>query len=200
MLGAFSERTKRKVGDEMEVPLNLLVIEANFLPDNIGTGESLFEFSGDITPEKLIKVPSGLAMIVFRLTTEPPIIQPILPEALFQTSPMQWLATAPDGSLGGSPKLTPDMFVFQRIGDKVVTLLDFNSNLIDEEVEKNHWFNLVVTYGGTTYGSDPVIVNEPPDPPVPDDGRRHRTTDRAARESPRPAVKSRTRGARTSAR
>jgi len=46
----------------------------------------------------------------------------------------------------------------QRVGDYHVTLLDFNS----ATEPLSHRFNVVVAYMGQTYGSDPIIINEPP--------------------------------------
>ena len=190
-----------------ELLLNYFSIDVEFLPENIGTSDSLFEFTmdGEVLPDKRIIVFPGITMLIFTLRTRPPIVGPAPPPAVFQTSPIQWFETVREGPEAGlnsnAPTQTPGMFLVQRLGDTVLTLVDFNSNPFDTDFDKNHWFNLVVTFSdGKTYGSDPVIVNEPPDPPVPDDGRRHQTTDGAARESPRPAVRSRTRGARTRAR
>jgi hypothetical protein len=145
------------------VELSRKVIEVTFHPENIGTESSIFTFSGDIElPAKTIKIPQGIGMIIFNLLTAPTTANPAPPPALFQTAPVEWFETTPEGIATNVPKLAPHMFVFQRIGDTTLTLLDFNSNQIDTDFDKNHPFNLVITYDGQTYGSDPVIVNEPP--------------------------------------
>jgi hypothetical protein len=139
--------------------LSRLVIEVTFHPENIGTDSSIFTFGGDITlPEKVITVPQGIGMIIFNLQTQPATAG----QAVFQTSPIEWLGTTPEGKSTGIPVLAPHMFVFQRIGDNILTLIDFNSNQFDTDFDKNHPFNLVVLYNSQTYGSDPTIVNEPP--------------------------------------
>ncbi|HTQ80438.1 MAG TPA: hypothetical protein VMM92_10615 [Thermoanaerobaculia bacterium] len=143
----------------LPLPLNLFRIEATFHPENIGvSGAPLLTYSGDITPDREVSVPAGIALIVFNLNTSPS--SPI--KALFQTSPVQWFETQLDGTNSRVPTLLPDMFMFQRIGDTTVTLLDFNSNQLNSDFDKNHWFNLVLSYDGATYGSDPMIINEPP--------------------------------------
>src|SRR5262249_59681406 len=114
-----------------------------FQPENIGSGSSLFTFSGDIedpTTLKLIKIPSGIGIIVFNLSTAPGAPY----QAVFQTSPIEWLEITPEGGTTNLPTLAPHMFVFQRIGNNTVTLIDFNSNQFDTDFDKNHPFNLVV--------------------------------------------------------
>jgi hypothetical protein len=138
------------------IPVHLLEIFATFHPGNIGTSNPLFTFSGDIEGTT-IRVPRGLAMIVFHLETDPPTIP-----ALFQTSPVQWFGTDLNGNSTGRPVETPGMFVVQRADENSVTLLDYNVNRRDSAPDMIHWFNLVVAYDGKTYGADPTIVNEPP--------------------------------------
>ena len=149
----------------IELPLNLLRIQVTFNPDNIGSLDPeenpLFTFSGDIEGTN-IPIPSGIAMIVFNLDTAPTTILPAPAPAVFQTSPIQWFETAEGGSSTNNPTLLPGMFMFQRIGDTTVTLLDFNSNQSEELVNTNHWFHIVVVYNTFTYGSDPTIINQPP--------------------------------------
>lgn len=147
--------------------LQRLVIEATFHPDRIGNPDPemfpLFTFSGDIDPStREITVRQGIAMIIFNLNAEQ-IGTPPFPEVMFQTDPIQWFKTAENGGSTGNPALAPHMFMFQRIGDKTVTLIDFNSNQSHAPVDENHVFNLVVTYNNNTYGSDPTIINLPPD-------------------------------------
>jgi predicted Zn-dependent protease with MMP-like domain len=54
------------------------------------------------------------------------------------------------------------MFMFQRLGDQLVTLLDFNSNTSTDPLDMTHFFNLLVIYEGVMYGADPTIINDPP--------------------------------------
>ena len=97
-------------------------------------------------------------MIVFNLTTVPGFGE----EAYFQTVPIQWLGTGEDGLQTPIPVAVPGMFAFERSTDRLVRLTDFNSNWSTLPKESVHWFNLVVSYGGKTYGADPSIVNQPP--------------------------------------
>jgi len=147
--------------------LQRLVIDATFHPDRIGNpdpqGFPLFTFSGDIdSSTREITVRQGIAMIIFNLITEE-IGTPPFRKAVFQFEPVQWFETGDNGESTGNPALQPHMFMFQRIGDETVTLIDFNSNQSHESVDKNHVFNLVVAYNSNAYGSDPTIINEPPD-------------------------------------
>lgn len=147
------------------LPTNLLRVTVTFNPNNIGNPDPaanpLFTFSGDIVGTT-ITVPAGLGLIVLDLETVPIPILPAPAPAVFQTTPVQWFRTGADGTSTFEPSLRPGMFMFQRIGDQTVTLLDFNSNQSSEPVDKNHWFHLIVVYNKNTYGSDPSIVNDPP--------------------------------------
>lgn len=100
-------------------------------------------------------------MIVFHLTTA--ITPESLDEAYFQTSPIQWFETDSEGRRRDRPIATPGMFWVERAADKVVRLIDFNSNNSPLASEQIHWFNIVVAYKGKTYGADPTIINQPPD-------------------------------------
>jgi hypothetical protein len=102
--------------------------------------------------DRRLTVPQGITMIVFLLET---INSPSSEVAVFQTSPIQWFQA--DGT---TPAPTPKMFIVQRLGDQNITILDFNSTPPPSPL--SHTFNIVVAYGGQTYGSDPTIVNEPP--------------------------------------
>jgi hypothetical protein len=143
-------------------------ISVEFDPAAIGTPE-IFTFTKDGAPlpDKMIEVPHGIGMIMFELSTKPPVDNPpTFPTGVFQTYPIQWMEAerAPNvGANSGVPASPPEMFIVQKIGDTLLTLVDFNSNQSDDPFDKNHWFNLVILYMGQTYGSDPVIVNMPPD-------------------------------------
>lgn len=134
-----------------QIPVNVLQIQVTFYPGNIGSPNPLFSFSGDIDGTT-IPVPPGFAMIIFSLTTDQ-AIPPAVGQAIFQTSPVQWM------SEDGTPTETPGMFTVQRAHDASVTLLDFNANM--QGPDEPHVFNLVVAYNGQTYGADPSIVNQP---------------------------------------
>ncbi len=147
-------------------------IDVEFNPEAIGNPDiDIFTFTredGLPLPDKSIKVDPGIGMIIFKLSTKPPADgPPPFPQATFQTYPIQWLEAIEggvnNGANSGQPTLTPGMFVVQRIGDNILTLIDYNSNPSDDPFDMHHWFNLVVLYQGQTYGSDPVIVNQPPD-------------------------------------
>ncbi len=144
--------------------LNIFTVDVRFHPAAINEpGQPLFTFrlgDLDIPPGSVmsISVPSGIAMIVFTLTTEPGGSA----EAFFQTVPVQWLGTGIDGGKLGNPVAVPGMFSFDRLGENTVRLIDFNSNQSTLLKEKTHWFNLLVSYGGNTFSADPSIVNLPP--------------------------------------
>ncbi len=97
-------------------------------------------------------------MIVFSLGTQ----EGSEHEAFFQTYPIQWFKTDSEGNKTNTPLPIPGSFSFERTSDKLLKLFDFNANLSKSLIDTNHWFNLVVTYDGKTYGSDPSIVNQPP--------------------------------------
>ncbi|HEV7506290.1 MAG TPA: hypothetical protein VGS07_15400 [Thermoanaerobaculia bacterium] len=118
---------------------------------------SSLAISTDIPPSEGLLIPAGITMIVLTLSTINGTS-----EAVFQTAPIQWFAA--DNPF--APADPPALFVIQRHGDKKVTLLDFNS------APDSHRFNIVVAYEGNTYGSDPMIINEPPaSGGTPDDDR-----------------------------
>ena len=121
----------------------------------------IFTLNGErIPPDQTMVIPvdSGIAMIVFNLTTLPGF-----PNASFQTSPIQWFETGLNGERRDNSIPTPGMFWVEKSSEQVVRLIDFNSNHSHEVHEKTHWFNIVVAYEGKTYGADPTIINEPPD-------------------------------------
>lgn len=139
------------------IPFTPLIthIKVIFDPTPISAGGlPIFTFE----PAGPYSIPQGLTMIVFTLDTSGDGDA----EALFQTTPVQWFETAEDGDATTNPALLPGMFMFQRLGDQLVTLLDFNSNPSGGSKDMNHHFNVVVTYDGETYGSDPTIINLPP--------------------------------------
>lgn len=133
----------------IESSVKLFRIGITFNPNAIRTGGELFIFSGEDIVDKTITVPSGLSLISFTLST----ISSFEP-ATFPTYPLQWF----DGD--GNPISAPSWFTYHWVTPSHFTLLDFNSAI--QEIP--HPFNIVVAYQGLTYGSDPIIVNEPPMP------------------------------------
>ena len=110
-----------------------------------------FSFGGDIDHKNgnLIEVKQGLSMISFALTT---VNHTVGHEAGFQSEPIQWFD-------GERPISKPSSYLVQWHGLERCTLVCFNS--VAEET--SYKFNVVVAYDGETYGSDPTIVNMPPD-------------------------------------
>lgn len=96
-----------------------------------------------------LSVPQGIGIISFELTT----INGGDTQASFNSNPIQWFAS-------GSPIASPGAFLVQWFRPRHFSVIDFNSTI----EEQPHPFNVVVSYEGKTYGSDPVIVNEPPAP------------------------------------
>jgi hypothetical protein len=157
------------------VTLNMVKVKATFNPTLINS-TTANPLATDIEPEGL-EIDPGLTMIVMELVTDPPPPSGIAP-AVFQTNPIQWF----DADNAAAPALDPGMYIIQRIGNHHLTLLDFNSNFSSVGENMNHRFNLIVSYNGSTYGGDPMIINEPPVPVVPDGdrpARRSRTGSRA---------------------
>lgn len=93
----------------------------------------------------------GIHMIVLTLKTELPD-EAEGPGAMFPAYPVVWVADA------GEPIRQPDYLQVQWHDASHFTIVDFNT----VSKERRHRFNILVSYGGKTYGSDPTIINEPP--------------------------------------
>jgi hypothetical protein len=130
-------------------PINILTITVTFNPNAITNGGELFIFSGDMPADKNLIIPPGLSLISFTLGTIPGFPA----TATFPTYPLQWFNST------GDPVPAPDWFTYHWLSERQFTLVDFNS----ATERMTHPFNIVVAYQGNTYGSDPVIVNQPPD-------------------------------------
>ena len=136
------------------VPVSLCQITATFDPV-----EETLTFTGDINlPEHTIKVLPGVNMIVMNLKTRV-VTGPESPAnalvAEFPTFPVQWI------NADGKPIHAPECFQVQWHGAQRFTLVDFNS-LWEGDTPLHYRFNVLVSYNGKTYGSDPTIINEPP--------------------------------------
>ena len=126
--------------------------------------QQLFTFGGDASGEGApLSVFSGLGLVVFQLQTE----NGDGSAAAFLSSPIQWFdQSAPGGPL--TPIVQPAAILVQWFDANHFTVVDFNS----AQVSNTHPYNVVVSYGGQIYGSEPSIINEPPMQPAA--RRRHR--------------------------
>lgn len=104
---------------------------------------------------KLLEIKQGISLIVFEVVTLP---EGTVPEAQFPTYPIEWF-TSTLGDPFNTPVAQPDAFQVHWYNPRQCTLVDTNTALF----ENRHPFNVVVAYANKTYGSDPVIVNLPPD-------------------------------------
>jgi hypothetical protein len=143
----------------MATALQNVTVTVTFNPANIGTPTgpiSLSSNSPDFTlgnptgdPPTQISVHPGICMIVFSLApVEGSLIQPQFP-----TYPFVWF-----NQEGGSSIPQPDCYDVHWYNTNQCTVVDFNSALNTNP----HVFNILVSYNNQTYGTDPVIVNEPP--------------------------------------
>jgi hypothetical protein len=126
-----------------EGTVNRYVAAVEFDPETF-----LLEFGGDFV-DKELHVLSGLGMIVLELSTKAGAPS----QASFPTYPIEWLSA--DGTVDVDQ---PIAFQVHRWGPTRLTLIDYNST----DAPHPYRFNVVVTYEGKNYGSDPVIINEPP--------------------------------------
>jgi len=144
------------------LPVYLYSVEVTFLPQNIGTQTPLFSLAGDITTEfegqvgNFIEVGQGIGIINFVLNQTADPETGFLPE--FPTNPVGWFNSTENNQV---PQLQAACFQVLWYNPYRFTILDFNSVLAP--IWELHPFNIIVAYEGQTYGSDPVIVNMPPD-------------------------------------
>jgi hypothetical protein len=103
-------------------------------------------------------VEQGIALIVFELQTTN---QGDGPEAQFPTYPIEWFEPPQVGAtfLFNTPIAQPDCFQVHWYNPRQCTIVDTNTALSQNQ----HPFNVLVSYENQTYGTDPVIVNMPPD-------------------------------------
>lgn len=130
------------------LPVNLFRINVTFDVVN-----KELSFSGpDIGEDRMIYVPQGIAMLSFHLVTTGNSSPST--DAAFQSVPIQWFEED-----GKTPMPQPGAYTVQWFKPNHFSVIIFNS-AIDEN---KHLFNVIVTYDGNTYGSDPTIVTQPPD-------------------------------------
>lgn len=79
------------------------------------------------------------------------------PIAQFPTYPIEWFVN--DGGEFNTPIGQPECFEVRWYNPRQCTVIDTNTALF----ENSHPFNVVVAYENKTYGSDPTIVNQPPE-------------------------------------
>lgn len=100
-----------------------------------------------------IPVEQGITMLVFQAVT---LHQGEGPEAQFPTYPIEWFMPNSEGN--NTPIAQPECFDVHWYNPRQCTVVDNNTAL----VQNSHPFNVVIAYNNKTYGSDPVIINEPP--------------------------------------
>lgn len=102
-------------------------------------------------------IEQGIALIVLNLLTTN---QGDGPEAQFPTYPIEWFTPPQVGAtfLFNTPIAQPDCFQVHWYNPRQCTIVDTNTALATNQ----HPFNVVVAYKNQTYGTDPVIVNQPP--------------------------------------
>lgn len=104
-------------------------------------------------PVETISIAQGIGMIIF--TMLPTLSATDGLRAEFPSNPVGWFnSTNPDQTA----LIWPQNFQVQWFDQNRFTLVDFNSALVRNE----HAFNVIVAYGGQTYGADPTIINDPP--------------------------------------
>jgi|GEM_PF-3208608 len=140
--------------------LSIWKITVKFDTSKIELGEDPISMEGPFDPlgppppaPKQLLIPQGISLIVFEVVTEPP---GSIPEAQFPTYPIEWFTpTEPFNT----PIAQPECFQVHWYNPRQCTVVDTNTALFGNQ----HPFNVVVAYENKTYGSDPVIVNQPPD-------------------------------------
>jgi hypothetical protein len=148
------------------VMVNMLSVGVQYNP-----ADNTFTFSGPDIVNREITVEQGISMIGFSLTTA----QGSEFDALFQSDPIQWFEED-----GVTPMVQPSTYLVQWFRPKYCTITCFNA----DEFMNIHNFNIVIAYNGQTFGTDPVIVNQPPMPvggegPNPDPHSRRRRKSRS---------------------
>lgn len=115
-----------------------------------GTGFA-FDYGGDVVHrdgETFIEVPSGLHEVTFSLKSE------VGGRAFFLEQPIAWLDAA------GEPAAAPAPVSLLRVSGTELVLTDDNRNPGPHEVARS--FFLVVLVDGVIFGSDPILIEEPP--------------------------------------
>jgi len=136
--------------------LNRYKLTVFFDTEKVGTGEDPIKIEGPFDPpgSKNLPIPQGIGLIVLEVVTLP---LGSVPEAQFPTYPIEWFVN--NGGEFNTPIAQPECFQVHWYNPRQCTVVDTNTALF----ENSHPFNVVVAYENKTYGSDPAIVNEPPD-------------------------------------
>ena len=125
---------------------NIFQVQVGFHPH----AEQEFIFSGDVDENHSIKIPPGIQMIDFRLSTHHPPEHPSESKAAFDIYPITWIGTPPmqfERGLG-------EWFDSNRCS---VVIFSLNAN------EHTFGFKVTVSYEGNLHEShDPSIINDPP--------------------------------------
>lgn len=108
------------------------------------------------SPTGQLNVEQGIALIVFHLVT---VNQGTGPEAQFVTYPIAWCASPSGENQFNTTIAQPGCFQVHWYNPLQCTVVDTNTALF----ENPHPFYVVVSYANVIYGSNPVIVNMPPD-------------------------------------
>ncbi len=98
-------------------------------------------------PGDPVTVKSPLALFTFTLDPAPTAV-----DAAFLSYPMQWFTDV------GSTNNPPQDFQVHSYSPTYFAVWDFNST----PTTLHHHFQIYVSYGGTIYPGDPVIINDPP--------------------------------------
>jgi hypothetical protein len=104
-------------------------------------------FDGDMHVGDKIRVPQGLALLVFHLENEIPD-----DPGFFPINPIQWA----DGDR--RPVQPPSPFSVRRMSDVNTTVQVVNTTLDTQE----HPFFVMVQHGKSFFAKDPTIINQPP--------------------------------------
>lgn len=131
-----------------EAPVRIYEVKVYFDAQN-----HVFAFEG-FDGNRTLRVQQGINMIVLGLETTNKADGD--PDAEFPIYPVVWFTTDREGYQ--STIHQPECFDVQWHNHQQCTLVDTNSSLI----EKPHKFNVLVSYKEQTYGTDPVIINQPP--------------------------------------
>jgi hypothetical protein len=143
-----------------EVIVQTIKVTVQFDVNKVGTPETPIFITLDpdkVPPPQLttLNIGQGISLLVFEVVT---LNQGGGPEAQFPTYPIEWFTTTL-GDQFNTPIAQPQCFEVHWYNPRQCTIVDTNAALS----ENPHPFNVLVAYANNTYGTDPVIVNMPPD-------------------------------------
>jgi hypothetical protein len=143
-----------------EVVVQTINVTVFFDTSKVGTSETpiFITLNPEETPPiqlTTLNIDQGISLLVFEVVT---LNQGEGPEAQFPTYPIEWFTNTP-GDQFNTPIAQPDCFEVHWYNPRQCTVVDTNTALS----ENPHPFNVLVAYENNTYGTDPVIVNMPPD-------------------------------------